>query len=153
MAKPTHKMLSEMTRDELYAPEHRAAVLRRARYLKRRIDRLPVDAPLPRQTIDDAVDLICGYRIQQEREGAPARKTRRQVLSGNALRQRRHRLKKLAPSGVTPSVWAEIVDHFRGACATEGCTTLAAGFSRIPDGTPVPACIVHRAREMQEIGK
>lgn len=59
---------------------------------------------------------------------------------------RAYRLKKAEPSGVEPSVWAEIVDHFRARCYV--CSAPATRVGRLEDAprTPVPACRVHEAR-------
>lgn len=131
------KPLSELTFDELHEPANRRAVLRRGAAIRRRRAGLPENAPLPGFSFEDAVEEITVHAHDRKK----CRASRR--TGSAALRQRMHRLRKLAPSGVTVDVWAEIVAHFRGACHVEGCGRLACRVGRLEDGTPVPACVAH----------
>lgn len=54
---------------------------------------------------------------------------------------RTYRLKQKIPEGILRADWAEIVDHFKGGCVI--CGAGATRHTRLADGTPVPACIVH----------
>lgn len=51
---------------------------------------------------------------------------------------RRYRLLRLRPTGATPEVWAEIVDHFASSCVH--CGAPACRAAHMADGTPIPVC-------------
>lgn len=133
------KPLSELTFDELHEPANRRAVLRRGAAIRRRRANLPENAPLPGFSFEDAVEEITVHAHDRKK----ARGARPAPRGSAALRQRMHRLRKLAPAGVTLDVWHEIVAHFKGACHVDGCGRLACRVGRIADGTPVPACVAH----------
>lgn len=134
--------LSKFTDAEFRNPANRVAVMTRGRYIRRMRSGLAVNAPLPGFELEDAIEEI--RHLEIDRKAGRLTPRVRPSTSAAALRVRLHRLRRLAPSGVTADVWREIVDHFQGRCATEGCPALACGVSRIPDGTPVPACRVHK---------
>lgn len=134
------KPLHEHTFDELMADKKRRRdILKRGRYVHRIMGGLPANAPLARQTLEDAVLAILAYG-RRRRDGEIGRPS----AGGPAQRQRLYRLRKLTPSGVDAATWAEIVAHFKGVCATPSCGSPAVGVSRLPDGTPVIACTAHR---------
>jgi hypothetical protein len=147
---------------------NRATVVSRAARLRRRSGEYDPTKRLPRIPYADAVAIVVaddarralshqaaqlGVLVRVLRRYAPtaARTYEERAAQRSATWRAAHpdyhrayRLRLKCPPDYDLTTWSEIVDALQARCLA--CREPASRVARLPDGTPVPACIVHEGQ-------